>query len=186
MILCPQRRDTSYRKSSPRRVYAPECKGWKSYRKKHWEHWRGWKHIESNNSSWMLQTNKQIQHCKFFHTLFGAADEEAAIRRRVQRGCMSFDGSNNCAFWCYSLLFIPLSLCYLARDYRVQLNFWWNSRESKFCRTIHTDKSSSQELFEVACSCSPSEGSQTLIIDITAGTLPYSKSPGGSSCYTLS
>ena len=60
---------------------------------------------------------KQIQHCKFFHTLFGAADEEAAIRRRVQRGCMSFDGSNNCAFWCYSSLFIPQPFYYLARDY---------------------------------------------------------------------
>ena len=60
---------------------------------------------------------KQIQHCKFFHTLFGAADEEAAIRRRVQRGCMSFDGSNNCVFWCYSSPFIPQPFSYLGRDY---------------------------------------------------------------------
>ena len=120
---------------------------------------RLWYHIDSS-SCWILETKKQVQHCTFFHTLFGAADEADAIRRRIQRGCMTCVGSNNCAFWCYSLLFIPLSFCYLARDYRVQMNIWWNSRESKFCRTIHTDKSSSQKLSEVACS--PLEGSQNL------------------------
>ena len=62
------------------------------------------------------QTNK-YNIARISHTLFGAADEEAAIRRRVQRGCMSFDGSNDCAFWCYSSLFIPQPFYYLARDY---------------------------------------------------------------------
>ena len=142
MILCPQRRNLH-----PGRCVLLNVKFENHIEKKHWEHGKGWKHIDSNNSSWMLQTNKYNIVSPY---LFWCGRRGGCNKKEGPKGLHVFC-LTDCVFWCYSSLFIPKPFSYLARDYWILMNFWWNSRELMFCWTIHKDKSFSQTLCEVAC-----------------------------------